>query len=373
MGGFQGTHLDVVFPRRSASSVDRLLAAAARMPWAWRLQSVGLRPPRLPVVDAHSHLNSAFAGAWRGRPAREVVAALDRANVRCLVDMDGGHGEGLSAEIARLQAPYPDRIAVFAGIDSAKIRHDPDFGATEAARLVDSVRRGARGLKIWKSLGLSVVDPAGRLLALDDARLDPLWHQAARLSVPVVIHIADPASFFEPVDERNERSVELRRHPEWSYLPTRPSPAEPGFPSRAELIDQFVRLLGRHPETVFIGAHLASCSDDLERLSALLLARPNLHVDIAARVNELGRQPVVARRFLTTFPDRVLFGTDAGPDPRWYALYARFLETTTRGMSYSISRRPLQGHWTIDGLGLDDEVLRRLYSDNARRLIRFGE
>ena len=328
--------------------------------------------PRFEVIDAHAHLNSIFAGAWRGRSAAQVVAALDRAGVHRLVDLDGGFGDALSAEVARMQDRYPDRIAVFAGIDTDAFARDEAFGEVEAERLRDSVRRGARGLKVWKTLGLHAVDPAGRRIAVDDVRLSPLWRAAADAGVPVMIHVADPPAFFEPLNRRNERWSELRRHPEWHYWPIRRTPDGPGYPSHAELIEQLDRLLGRHPETTFIGAHLASSGDHLARLSTMLRARPNLHVDIAARINELGRQPYSARRFVEEFQDRVLFGTDSGPDPRWYPVYFEFLETASEYMNYSIFDPPSQGSWRVHALDLPDAVLEKVYGGNAARLIRFG-
>lgn len=299
------------------------------------------------------------------------MAALDRAGINGLVDLDGGFGDALSREIERIQAPYPGRVAVFAQMDVECFSMERRFGEVEAERLVDSVRRGARGLKVWKTVGLHQVDADGRLIPLDDERLAPVWEAAGRLDIPVLIHVADPPAFFEPLDRNNERLAELRRHPEWRYTPVRTSPDGPGYPSHAELIDQFERLIRRHPGTTFIGAHLASLGEDLERLSTMLDGAPNLSVDIAARINELGRQPVAARAFLERFQDRVLFATDAGPDPRWYPVYFRFLETGLPNLRYSPHLRPLQGDFRVQGLHLPDQVLRKMYAENALKLIRF--
>ena len=330
------------------------------------------QPPRFPAIDVHTHLNSVHAYGWRGRPVEDVIRALDRAGVRGLANLDGGHADALSAEIARVQAPHPDRIVVFSGVDAATWRDDERFGDVEAARLEDSVRRGARGLKVWKDVGLHARDPEGRLVALDDARLAPIWETAGALKVPVLIHVADPTAFFEPLDRRNERRDELHRHPDWHYAPIRTTPDGPGFPSHRELIDQFERMVLRHHGTTFIGAHLASSGEDLARLSEMLRKLPNLSVDIAARINELGRKPAEARAFIEAFQDRVLLGTDAGPDPRWYPIYFRFLETAAHDMNYSVSLRAPQGKWRIDGLNLSDGALVKLYAENALRLIRFG-
>ena len=363
-------------PRRIAAGATAWLGQQVGNRNALRvtLKTRNHRPtrPRFRAIDAHAHLNSVFAGRWRGRSAVDIVDALDRAGVDALVDLDGGWGDALSAEIDRLQRAYPDRFAVFAGVEPEGFAQREDFGVFEAERLRDSVRRGARGLKVWKSLGLHAVDPSGARVPIDDRRLAPLWDTAAELGLPVLIHVADPPAFFQRLDRRNERWAELRRHRDWHFWPVQSTPGGKGFPPHAQLIDEFDRLLGLHPGTTFIGAHLASSGDDLERLSAMLRAHANLNVDIAARVNEIGRQPYSARRFFEEFQDRVLLGTDTGPDPRWYPTYYEFLETPSEYMNYSIYDPPLQGNWRVHGLDLPDGVIEKVYSGNALRLIRFG-
>ena len=233
------------------------------------------------------------------------------------MDLDGGWGERLRHEIARWQDPLPGRVAVFAGLDYDRWPDDPAFGDTEAARLRDGVAAGARGLKVWKLLGLRARDPGGRLVAVDDPRLDPLWAAAGELGVPVTIHVADPIAFFEPLDARNERWEELHEHPDWHFWPTRPAgrPDLEGFPPFDELIDALEAVVVRHPSTVFIGAHVGCAAEDLGRVGTILERAPNFHVDIAARIGELGRQPYTTRAFVERWPDRVLFGTDMAPEP----------------------------------------------------------
>ena len=291
-----------------------------------------------------------------------------------LVDLDGGQGDALTAEIVRWQAAYPGRVAVFAGLDYASWREDPAFGETEAARLRDSASRGARGLKVWKLLGLRARDPEGRLVAVDDPRLDPLWSAAAELDLPVIIHIADPIAFFGPLDRENERWEELRAHPDWHFWPTRPAADvdAPGFPPFDDLLAAFGRLVGRHPRTTFVGAHVGCAAEDLGLVGRLLDANPNLNVDIAARLGELGRQPYSARAFFLRYADRILFGVDMPPDPDTYAIHYRFLETFDESFDYDTDPVPGQGRWQIHGIGLPDEVLRKVYRDNARRILRLG-
>jgi predicted TIM-barrel fold metal-dependent hydrolase len=331
--------------------------------------------PRFPAIDAHNHLGTAFGGDWPTRSAGELAAELESAGIEAIVDLDGGWGEGLRHEIDRWQRPLPGRVAVFAGLDYDRWAEDGAFGETEAARLRDGVAAGARGLKVWKTLGLRARGPDGRLVAVDDPRLDPLWATAGELGVPVTIHVADPIAFFDPLDETNERWEELQAHPDWHFWPPRPAGRtdEPGFPSFDELLDGLEAIVARHPATTFIGAHVGCAAEDLARVDRMLSAYPNWNVDIAARIAELGRQPRRTGELFERWPNRILFGVDSGPDPAFYAVHFRFLETTDESFPYDIDDgdAPTQGRWAIHGLGLPDEVLRQVYRDNARRLIAF--
>lgn len=340
-----------------------------------RVAATDVPRPRFPAIDAHNHLGDVFGDGLPTMTAGELEAALDTAGVEAIVDLDGGWGDHLRAEIDRWQAPLPGRVAVFASLDYARWAEDRSFGETEAGRLRDGVAAGARGLKVWKRLGLSARDPGGDLIQVDDQRLDPLWAAAAELNVPVTIHVADPIAFFRPLDSRNERWEELRERPDWLFWPTRPRGErnEPGFPPFDELIDGLEAVVARHPATTFIGAHVGCAAEDLARVSAILERCPNFNVDLAARIAELGRQPYTARAFIERWSDRVLFGTDMGPEPAWWAVYYRFLETADESFAYDADAEapPSQGRWQIHGLHLPDDVLRRVYRENALRLIRF--
>lgn len=333
-----------------------------------------VRRPRVPAIDAHNHLGPAFGGEWAAAAPAELVRVLDEAGIERIVDLDGGHGAALSAEIERWQTALPDRVTVFAGLDYDRWASDPDFGAAEAERLRDSARRGARGLKVWKVLGLRARDPDGRLVAVDDKRLDPLWTTAAELDLPVVIHVADPVAFFDPLDPTNERWEELLAHPDWHAWPTRrvDEPDDAAVPPFDELLGAFGRLIRRHHRTTFVGAHVGCAAEDLDLVSRLLDANPNLSVDIAARIAELGRQPYTSREFFLRHADRILFGMDLAPDPDEYAIHYRFLETFDESFDYGTDPVPGQGRWQIHGIGLPDDVLRKVYRENARRILRLG-
>jgi predicted TIM-barrel fold metal-dependent hydrolase len=355
-------------------SVDDLRLTEFRPRPSLRVPVHQVRLPRFPVVDAHNHLGTPFGGDWSTRPPADLIATLDESGVEMIVDLDGGQGDALSAEIERWQAAYPNRVAVFAGLDYDGWAADPAFGDTEAARLRDSAARGARGLKVWKLLGLRARDPDGRLVAIDDPRLDPLWAVAAELELSVIIHIADPIAFFEPLDPANERWEELHAHPDWHFWPTRPpgDPDAPGFPPFDELLAAFGRLVGRHPRTTFVGAHVGCAAEDLALVGRLLDEHPNLNVDIAARLGELGRQPYSTRAFFLRHADRILFGVDMAPDPEIYRIHYRFLETSDESFDYGTEPVPGQGRWQIHGIGLPDDILRKVYRDNARRILRLG-
>jgi predicted TIM-barrel fold metal-dependent hydrolase len=333
--------------------------------------------PRFPVIDAHNHLGDAFhsrSDDWLIRPVSDLVATLDESGVRTVVNLDGRWGDRLRAELARYVEPYPDRFVVFSGVDYDNFASDPDFGETEARRLRESVALGARGLKVWKTLGLRLRDTQSRLIPVDDARLDPLWATAAELGVPVLIHVADPVAFFQPLDRFNERWEELHEHPDWHFYPTRPrgDASHADFPSFDEIMEQFESLLRRHPQTIFIGAHAGCYAENLGWVGRVLDACPNFFIDISARIAELGRQPYTARDFFIRHQDRILFGTDADPDPRVYRIYYRFLETRDEYFNYGLSQPPDVGRWMIYGLDLPDEVLEKVYYENAQRVILSG-
>ena len=324
--------------------------------------------PRFPVIDAHNHLGDDFGGGWIRRPVTELVDRLDEAGVRLYVDLDGGWGEDVfNAHLDRLKSAAPERFQVFGGVDwSAWETRGDRFPEWAAARLRAQAARGAQGLKIWKPFGLRVRDDQGRLAAVDDPRLDPIWATAGELGLPVLIHVADPVAFFDPLDAANERWEELHAHPDWQF----PSPP---FPPFLEILDGLARLVQRHPETVFVGAHVGCYPENLDWVGALLDRCPNFYVDIAARVAELGRQPYRARRFFLRYADRILFGSDFGPDLEAYRIMYRFLETEDEYFNYSTHSIPDQGRWNIYGLDLPDEVLAQVYYRNAARILNISE
>jgi len=317
-----------------------------------------------PAVDAHNHLGRwlTAGGGWGVADVPRLLADMGSANVAAIVNLDGRWGEELEENLERYDRRYPGRFATFCHVDWREAA-SPGFGERLAGSLRSSLAAGARGLKVWKDLGLGVSDDRGRLLMPDDRRLAPLWAAAGEAGAPVLIHTADPLAFFDAVDGGNERFEELLEHPEWSY-------ARFGRPHYRRLLEALEGLVAANPGTTFVAAHVAGAAEDLDLVERLLDAHANLYVDIAARIAELGRQPRRARELLLRHADRVLFGTDVfPPDTREYAISFRFLETEDEHFAYSSDDPPPQGRWRISGLGLPGDVLKMIYADNARRVI----
>jgi predicted TIM-barrel fold metal-dependent hydrolase len=310
-----------------------------------------IRRPKFPVIDYHNHLDA--------QDPREVLKVMDECGIERIVNITMYTGEKALAIIDKFHSVDKHRFATYGWMDWSDVQ-EPGFFGRCVERLERLVDRGACGMKIWKDLGTKVQDKDGSLLRIDDDRLDPLYEKAAELGVPIMYHIADPDAFFLPIDAENERYEELAAHPEWSYYGS--------HYGKEELLAQRDRVIARHPKTTFVGAHVAEHPEDLAYVTRLLDQNPNLHVDIGARCAELGRQPYTARDFFLNYADRILFGTDLIPDENMYRLHYRFLETNDEYFEYP-SHASRQGRWNIYGLFLPDEVLRKIYRENAIRLL----
>jgi predicted TIM-barrel fold metal-dependent hydrolase len=318
--------------------------------------------PRFRAIDAHNHLGRSFGGEWAKRSTQELKDVLDESGIEAVVNLDGGFADDFYRELDKWSA-LSDRVLVFTGVGWTRLAPSNNLGELAAAELEQSVKAGARGLKVWKDFGLQVRNASGKLLTVDTPRLDPLWAKAGELRIPVLIHVGDPVAFFEPLDESNERLDELRRAPQWNFC-------GPEFPTFDVLMRGLENVIARHPSTTFIGAHVGCYAENLAYVAGMLDRLPNYYVDIGARIAELGRQPNTARRFFLRYADRILFGTDAPPDPKCYSIYYRFLETTDDHFPYWRSGdQPWQGRWFIHAVGLPDSVLQRIYYRNAQRVL----
>lgn len=317
--------------------------------------------PRHPVIDAHNHLRVP-PNDGAGQVA-ELVRELDRAHVQTVVNLSGGCGDQLARSLDAWDHAYPGRFATFCNVDWS------DVGATgwtdrACAQMRRDVAAGARGLKVFKNLGLEYRDPSGQLVMPDDARIADVWDQAGALGVPVLIHSADPVAFFRPLDGNNERWDELQRHPGWHFYGG-------DYPTFDALLGALYRTIEAHPATTFITAHVGCYPENLAFVSEMLDRYSNMYTDISARFAELGRVPYSARRWFIRYADRILYGTDVTPGVAMYRNTYRFLETDDEYFNYSPSEgTPPQGRWRIYGLYLPDEVLQKVYRGNAARLLR---
>lgn len=340
--------------------------------------------PRFPAIDVHTHFTFAKGGR-RGAAesdaiafnatAAEALAVMDRKGVRAVVNLTGGFGRGLEQALAAFDKAHPGRFFTCTEPMWGAFQ-DPRYPQLQADAVESAARAGAKGLKVLKTLGLFLRERGreGPLVKVDDPRFDPMWEACAAHGLPVYVHVSDPEAFFLPIDCTNERWDELGNHPDWSFHGK-------DFPSHQELMDARDRVIARHPKTLFVGLHVGHNAENLAFVSRSLERFPNLTVELGARIGELGRQPRTARRFFETYQDRIFFGTDAIPPPEGndtpqqvfkdelYEIYYRFLETEDEYFDYAPAPVPPQGRWRIYGIGLPDPILRKVYHENAERLL----
>ncbi len=336
---------------------------------ALRVAKTDLTQAKFPVIDIHTHFGFRLKG---DRDAlAEYVQVMDRNNIMVSISFDAKLGREAD-HLQFIGGKFEQRLGAFVHLDMIGDgdRSDPQTWASSQPGFVRNCveqlpvaqQAGILGVKFFKSFGLTDKNADGSLIKIDDPRWDPIWKTCGELQLPVIMHVADPAAFFRPIDANNERWEELSRHPDWSFYGE-------SFPDRNELLAARNRVMARHPGTTFIGAHVANNSEDLAVVAQWLEQYPNLYVEIASRINELGRQPYTARKFLIQYQDRILFGTD-GPWPELrLSYYWRFLETFDEYFPYSEKSPQPQGMWRIYGVGLPDPVLKKIYSENAMRII----
>ena len=311
---------------------------------------------KFPVIDVHFHMDP------DANPL-EVVQTMNALNLQTVVNLGMGanRGDVLKGYVAKWVKPYPNRFAMMANLDASMV-NDPEFSSKAVAQLREDVKNGAIALKIFKDLGLVWRDTDGKLIRPDDARFDPVWDACAELNIPVLIHVNDVSSFFDPVDRYNERylSLTLDRRSSWYGKVD---------VTHQQLMVYFENLIAKHPKTTFIAAHVGMHYEHLSSGARWLETYPNLYYDIAASCKHLGRQPYTARRFLIKYQDRILFGCDIGsvPSKEVYQYMFRVLETDDEYFDHVEPRAGLP--WKIYGLYLPDEVLEKIYSLNARKVI----
>ena len=342
-------------PRRVPEQVDESLAVQEYTPRSTLVVPEHPVPrAKFPVVDVHSHHRPGLSETRWSR----IVGEMDALNLQVLVNLSGGSGPSLASGVDVIkESAHPGRMVFFANLDFSRgVR--PGFGVRAAAQLERDVAAGAVGLKLFKSFGLTVRDGRGGRVPVDDPELDPVWEMCARLNIPVLIHTGEPSEFFHPVDRYNERWLEL------ILRPGRRLPVD-RFPSFETIMSERDRLFVKHPQTRFIAAHMGWHANDLDRLAQLLDRLPNVVVETGAILYELGRQPRQAAAFFDAYADRILFGKDSyAPDE--FPYYWRTFETNDEYFDYY---RRYHAFWKLYGLGLPDETLRKVYYENALRVV----
>ena len=307
---------------------------------------------KYPFIDVHNHQFS--------MPTMDLgtlTSEMDKLNMKVMVNLSGQSGDFIIKSVKNIRTNYQNRFIVFANVEFNKVGED-GWAQKAAKQLEADVKNGANGLKVYKNLGFSVKDINGKRVAVDDPRLDPIWQKCAELKIPVLIHTADPRSFWDSMDLHNERWMELATHPNRKRGPENPVPFE-------DLIAEQQRMFRRNSKTTFIAAHFGWLPNDLERLGKVLDEMPNVNVEFGAVIAELGRQPKMARKFFEKYQDRILFGKDSWA-PEEYATYFRVLETEDEYFPY---HKKYHAFWRMYGLGLPDTILKKVYYKNALRVI----
>lgn len=347
---------------------------------------------KYPVIDMHTHVTHTFnrmptpgeplQGATPKARLDQIVKWMDETNIKRMVNLTGGFGPDLDRTMKELVNAYPGRF-VTCTVPTYKNFNNANYPQWQAEELGRAKKQGAVGLKILKTLGMYLREGGfkytereegqqGPLVKIDDPRLFPMWKAAGDLKMPVFIHISDVDSFWEPFDKYNERWEELLQHPEVHYHGT-------DVPPKKELHAARNRVIAAHPNTHFILLHVGTHPENLDDVTDVLNTYPNTTIEFSASLGELGRQPRRARKFIEEFQDRVMFGTDASPnglnhpqqdlEPEMYRCYFRWLETEDEHFDYSSAKFPPQGFWRIYGIGLPDDILKKIYHNNAARIM----
>jgi predicted TIM-barrel fold metal-dependent hydrolase len=333
------------------------------------------------TIDLHQHIDCTPEHLAR------AVKIMDAAGVGIGINLSGGTvtrgKDGAASEFERnkkiAEERFPGRFIQYMNLDYANW-DQPDFRAQAVKQVEEGRRLGAAGLKEFKRLGLYLRDGKGELIKVDDPRLDAMWERCGELHMPVSIHVADPKAFWLPYDDKNERWDELKDHKSWWFGDTN------RFPSWKELLESLNRVIARHPKTTFVCVHFANNAEEPDWVDASLSKYPNMMADLAARIPEIGRRdPAIISKLFLKHQDRILFATDFQVDDRlilgssgneppptdtdaevFYAKEWRWLETHDRNWEHMT---PIQGNWAISSIGLPDSVLRKIYFDNARKLL----
>jgi predicted TIM-barrel fold metal-dependent hydrolase len=311
-----------------------------------------IKKAKFPFIDVHGHQYR-----MPTQDLTSVIAAMDTLNMGIMVNLSGRSGSQLQKSVKNIADHYPNRFVVFANIDFSDVGKE-GWTADAVKQLEQDVKNGARGLKIYKSLGLRYKDASGNRVTVDDTRLDPIWAKCGELGIPVLIHSADPKPFWDDFNADNERWLELKTRPRRKRGANNPAPWETIMKEQHDMFK-------KHPKTNFISAHMSWLANDLGKLGQLLDEIPNMHVGIGAIIAELGRQPRFSKQFFIKYQDRILFGKDSWK-PEEFPTYFRVLESADEYFPY---HKKYHAFWPMYGLDLPDDVLKKVYYKNALRIV----
>ena len=308
--------------------------------------------PSMPVIETHGHLGKFFKTS-----PEEVSKQLTELGIKTFIHLSFTTGD----EFLKLKKEYSDpRIIHFSTFNWKRLGEENGIQSM-LSDLRQDIANGTKGIKLWKNFGLHLKKRNGERLKIDDPELDLLFVECEKAGLIISIHTVDPEAFFSPIDEKNERYEELLRHPEWSFYSSE-------FPSFETVLEERNNRFKRHPYLKFVSLHFGEHANDLTKAEKLLTENPNVYLDIAARIDELGRQPYRTKEFFTKFSERILFGVDGAPDKGKLEVYSRFLETRDEYFDYYPPHKPRKGIWKIYGLGLENSILEKIYYKNAEKL-----
>jgi predicted TIM-barrel fold metal-dependent hydrolase len=306
-----------------------------------------------PVIESHGHL-----GIFFNTNPQDVSSEIEEIKIQYFINLNTRGGN----DFLKVQKEYSNpKILHFTSFRWENLK-ETDGVQKILTILREDFDKGAKGIKLWKNFGLELKKFNGDRLRLDDEILDPIFQEIDKRGKPVFIHTADPEAFFYPINESNERYEELIRHPEWSFY-------DPRFPKFNEIMEEREKLFRKYPKIQFVALHFGEFAHRLEDADRLLRENPNVSIDIAARIDELGRHPIQTREFFLKWQDRILFGMDGPPDREKFKIYIRFLETKDEYFDYFPAGKPRKGLWKISGLDLPPTVLKKIYYENAKNLL----
>lgn len=311
--------------------------------------------PLYPVFETHGHLGFPFS-----ENPEEITKKLNDLGIFKFINLSFKTGK----EYKNIKLKYNDpKIIHFSAFNWKRLKESENFIQLMLDDLKKDIANGSKGIKLWKDFGLMFKKKNGERLKMNDPILDPLFQECARSKLIIAIHTADPKSFFSPIDEKNERYEELLRHPEWSF-------ASDEFPQLETVLKERDELFARHPNLIFVSLHFAEYANDLNKAEKLLENNKNVYLEFSARIDELGRQPFSTKKFFEKFQDRIFYGTDGTPDKGKYEIYSRFLETNDEYFDYTPPHKPRKGFWKIYGLGLNRQILEKIYFKNANNIFK---